>query len=83
MNLNRVTQHQEYALLRSHELPNKSPHYKHGIFPLSSWAGGCQRPLKRKVLPFFLGCPPELDDKTLLLKVPHILITELEEIKLC
>lgn len=28
------------------------------------------------------GCPPDLDDKTLLLKIPYALVTEHTEIKL-
>ena len=47
---------------------------------LSSWPGMFSK--QYKAISTAVGFSPELDDKTLILKTPHTLVVEHEEIKL-
>lgn len=56
--------------------------WRDNAFP-ETWLEGCQRPSKiMQDNAFSLDCPPKLDDKTLFLKTPHMLVTGHEEVKL-
>lgn len=72
------------VLPSSHRMPEKKPRARWGIPPWSCWLK-CpgDTPEQCRLLPFALGCPPELDVMTLLLKIPPCpLITGCGKIKL-
>lgn len=72
----------------SHRLPSKKPSARFKIISSRCWFQGGMN--SRGPLPpnntgnccCSWNCPPELDGKTLLLKIPHTLVPELGEIKL-
>lgn len=49
---------------------------------MSCWSGRPQKPLNNTVSALVLGCPLELDGKTLLPKIPHALVVMHREIYL-
>lgn len=51
---------------------------RHRLPTMSCWSGRPQKPLNNTVSALVLGCPLELDGKTLLPKIPHALVMHRE-----
>lgn len=64
------------AFSTSHRLPNKNPSVQCGLDPLNLPLKGVLETSKQYRLLLLLDCSPELDGKTLLLKIIHTLTAE-------